>query len=359
MNQLAPYSRWRGAWVLWSMVIVTATAAGCAGERVQSALHPAGPAAKSVADLWWLLFLVLGVYSLAVFVLTLLAIFRRAPVKPTDRNSGRVFILMGGVVLPAVILVPLLVFSVSTTAALRNRDAALTIRVVGHRWWWEVEYPDHRIITANELIIPAGEPVKLELTSADVIHSFWVPQLHGKMDMLPGQTTEFWTQADSPGIYRGQCAEYCGLQHAHMGFVVKALSPERFVDWLSNPRVADPRFQDLPTTPTQSSHPQHERGERLFTQHGCHVCHAVDGTQSKGRVGPDLALLAQRETLAAGTLPNSLDNLIAWLADPQSIKPGANMPPTETTPENLREIAIYLLSLPRAPIGNIPGDVDE
>ncbi|MGV3486129.1 MAG: cytochrome c oxidase subunit II [Planctomycetaceae bacterium] len=308
---------------------------GCQGERVQSALHPSGPAADSVARLWWVLLVVLGGYSVAVFGLTLFAIFRQPRESEAPARDGRRFILIGGVILPALILVPMLIYSLSATAALRMRESGLTIRVVGHRWWWEVQYPDHDIAIANELYIPSGEPVRLELTSADVIHSFWVPQLQGKMDMMPGQTTAFWIQADKPGRYRGQCAEYCGLQHAHMAFVVEALPPERFVDWINRQQAGESK--------TLSAELQ--RGQDLFFKHGCAVCHAIEETDARGTAGPDLTRFAFRQTLAAGTLPNTTDNLLAWLADPQSIKPGANMPPTHATAEELKAIAAYLQSL--------------
>ncbi len=306
---------------------------GCQGERVQSSLHPEGPAAESVARLWWVMLTVLGLYTLGVFVLATIAVFRRPtqePKQPTNDREGRRFILIGGAILPTIILVPTLAYTVHTTSSLRMRDTGLTIRVVGHRWWWEVEYPDHRILTANELVIPMGEPVKLELSSADVIHSFWVPQLHGKMDMIPGTTTKFWLQADREGIYRGQCAEYCGLQHAHMAFVVKSLPPDKFVRWLENSASA--------TTVTEDG-----RGFQLFKKHGCSVCHAIQGTEAKGWSGPDLTLIATRETLAAGTIENTPQNLLQWLVTPQSIKPGVNMPATEASAEELQMIVDFLL----------------
>lgn len=315
--------------------VTIATLTGCQGERVQSALHPAGPAADSIARLWWVLLAVLGGYAIGVFVLTLVAIFRQPAEAASPGGEGRRFILIGGVILPAIILVPMLVYSLSATAALRMREGGLTIRVVGHRWWWEVEYPDHRIVIANELFIPVGEPVRLEVTSADVIHSFWVPQLQGKMDMMPGQTNAFWIQADKPGRYRGQCAEYCGVQHAHMAFIVEALPAEQFVDWISRQRssLELPLKGDL------------QLGKEMFFKHGCAVCHAIEGTAARGKVGPDLTRFASRQTLAAGTIPHTPENLLAWLADPQSIKPGANMPPTHATFEELKSIARYLQTL--------------
>lgn len=308
--------------------------AGCQGDRVQSALHPSSAAAAAVARLWWVLLVVLGLYSAAVFVLMLVGIFR-GPSEKKSPHGGRLFIVLGGIVLPSLILVPLLIYSLTTTAALQMQDTGLTIRVVGHRWWWEVEYPEQDILTANELYIPAGEPVRLELTSADVIHSFWVPQLHGKKDMLPEHTTAFWIEADRPGIFRGQCAEFCGVQHAHMAFVVEALPPEEFVEWVAS------RQQDAP----QPEAARLQQGQQAFFQHGCAVCHAVEGTAATGQVGPDLSFFGNRKTIAAATLPNTEENLLAWIADPQSIKPGANMPPTHAEAEDLQTIVEYLHSL--------------
>lgn len=308
---------------------------GCQGERLQSSLHPSSSAAAAIAQLWWVLLVILSLYSLATFALMLVAIFRRPAEDAAPPRDGRLFILLGGVILPAIILVPLLIYSLSTSAALRMPETGLKIRVVGHRWWWEVEYPDHSIVTANEIHIPAGEPVELELAASDVIHSFWTPQLHGKMDMLPGQTTSFWIEADRPGTYRGQCAEFCGVQHAHMAFVVEALPPEEFADWVAEQ-------QEVPDEPGTAAL---QRGRQAFFRHGCAACHAIRGTSAAGRAGPDLTSMGSRQTIAAATVPNNSENLLAWIADPQAIKPGANMPPTRAADDELRDIVQYLQSL--------------
>lgn len=353
-------------WSAWSAVGLGLLLPGCQGDRTQSALHPAGPAAEAVARLWWVLLLVLGVYSLVVFVLTLIAIFHQPQAETLSQTSdsskrpvrdGKTFILIGGVVLPALILVPLLVYSVSATAALRMRDSGLTIQVVGHRWWWEVIYQEQRIVTANELVIPVGEPVRLELTASDVIHSFWVPQLHGKTDMLPGQTTVSWLEASKPGIYRGQCAEYCGMQHAHMAFQVIALPPEEFVVWLNQhaaqtstasmgrTAAAAPAASTATTANERAQSTPASAGQQAFLKHGCAVCHTIQRTPAVGRAGPDLTLIAGRKTLAAATLPNTRDNLLAWLIDPQAFKPGVKMPPTHAPVKEIEAIVDYLLSL--------------
>ncbi len=213
---------------------------GCGG-REQSALHPAGPAASKIALLTWILVAAFGAVFLFVTALILVALFRKPRSESSPPPLGRTrFIVAGGVGLPVVVLIPLLVYSLETSSALRTPTQGPTVRVVGHMWWWEVHYPEHGIVTANELHIPTGERVRIELESADVVHSFWVPRLNGKRDMIPGIKNVTWIQADEPGVYRGQCAEYCGDQHAKMAFHVVALPPDEFRAWVSRaPAVAN------------------------------------------------------------------------------------------------------------------------
>lgn len=211
-----------------------------------------------------------------------------------------------------------------------NEDPVVTIRVTGNQWWWRVEYlspdPQRQFVTANQIHIPVGRPVHVELRSADVIHAFWVPALGGKMDMIPTQENETWLQADKAGVFRGQCTEYCGRQHAHMAFLVTAQPPKQFQDWW------DSQLEGSADPP------------RAFMQH-CAVCHAIRGTLAQGRVGPDLSHLMQRKTLAAGTLPNTLGYLSGWISNPQHIKPGNGMPTLELTTRELEAIRSYLLTL--------------
>lgn len=323
--------------VAWLTVAVLC---GCRGDHPQSSLQPAGPAAEAIADLWWIMLIVLGTYTLVVFLLTAVAIFKRPRSVSSStpyHNEGRKFILIGGAVLPALILAPTLAITVPTTSALRMKETGLTVQVTGHRWWWEVSYPNEAFKIANEVVIPVGEPVRIELISADVIHSFWIPSLHGKMDMVPGKTNLFWIQADQPGMYRGQCAEYCGTQHALMAFVVKALEPNEFVQWLQDKQSAESLTPDgLETNAVPI-------GFKLFLQHGCAACHAIQGTSAQGWAGPDLTYLAERETLAAGTIRNNSQNLLRWLENPQRIKPGVNMPATVARHDQLEAIVDYLL----------------
>jgi cytochrome c oxidase subunit 2 len=327
---------------------------GCGGEPVQSTLHPAGPAAADIAWLWWVMCGAFTAVFVLVLVLLVIAIFRSSggsspatagsdsPSEAVERMSpplGRTgFIVAGGVALPLAVLTPLFLASLHTSASQRPPQEALTVRVVGHMWWWEVRYPEHGIITANEIHIPVGRPVRLELTSADVIHSFWAPNLNGKRDMIPGLETVFEIQADAPGTYRGQCAEYCGVQHAKMAFLVIALPPDEFRAWLAERTAPGPE----PDTEQQ------QRGLRVFTSAGCIQCHAMDGAPPQGRskVGPDLTHLGSRRTIGAALLPNTRGNLAGWIADPQALKPGVKMPRTYLAADDLLALVDYLENRP-------------
>lgn len=302
-------------------------------EGVQSVLGPSGPAAEQIAELWWLMFGVATAVVVIVTVLLLLAIFWPRQSTPW---GGTPFIVVGGIVLPAVILVGLLIYTFSTMSALAapSRDA-LTIEVIGHRWWWEVRYPEEGVTTANELHVPAGQPVRLEVTAADVIHSFWVPELNGKMDLIPGQTNTFWIEAYEPGVYRGQCAEYCGTQHAKMAFLVVSEPQAAFDAWLEQQQQPAPE----PTSALV------REGQQIFLGSACVSCHTIEGTNASGNAGPDLTHLANRLTLGAGTISNSRANLAGWIVNSQAIKPGNKMPPMNLNPEDLQALLAYLESL--------------
>jgi cytochrome c oxidase subunit 2 len=343
--------------------------AGCAVNSGQSTLQPAGPAAAEIAWLWWLMCAVFTAVLVLVVVLLIIAI------TPSRRHASRLeqtgqqrdvppwgpngFVIAGGIVLPILILTPLSLISLRTSATLVAPREALTVRVIGHMWWWEVRYPDTGLVTANEIHIPAGEPVRLELASADVIHSFWVPSLHGKRDMIPGLETSFWIQADEPGIYRGQCAEYCGTQHANMALLVVALPREQFDAWLSS-GAGNPGHEKVfgyAPSPIQPSEAPREgkfansetnnaqRGHAVFMQAGCAQCHAIAGTQAKGNAGPDLTRMGRRATIGAALLPNTPGNLAGWIADPQALKPGVKMPRTYLSSNDLLALVMYLEDL--------------
>lgn len=320
------------------LLLITCVIAGCGGAP--AIFDAAGQAAREINRLWWLLFGLGTAVYLAVMGYLLLALYRRPPAlaegNPGWGGNTRT-VIWGGIVLPALILLIVYGFTVRTLWSLSARaaDAAVTIEVIGHQWWWEVHYPEQSLITANEITIPVGQPVRINLTSADVIHSFWVPQLHGKLDLIPGRTNTFWLEAERTGEYWGLCAEFCGTQHAKMRFLVVAVAPAEFAAWLA--------AQQTPPPPPTSALAQ--QGEQLFMARACAQCHAIAGTPANGRLGPDLTHLASRRTLAAGVLDNTVGNLGGWLIDPQHLKSGNLMPASLLTADELQAMLAYLQTL--------------
>ena len=315
---------------------------GCTG--MQSALDPAGPQASRISDLWWLFFAVCTVVFLLVIGFLLYAVGRRrreGQLEEPQAERRRVTAVSVAVAVTIVIMFVFLITSIRTGNRLAAFTASdpLTISVIGHQWWWEVHYsgdtPSQNMTTANEIHIPVGRPVLLKLTSQDVIHSFWVPNLHGKRDLIPGHETTLWVQADRPGVFRGQCAEFCGHQHAHMAFVVVAEPPEQFSAWLDRQRQpASPPTDEL-----------RQQGQAVFVTGACALCHSVQGTDASAQVAPDLTHIASRQALAAGTVPNTRGYLAGWILDPQTVKPGAKMPSTSLTAEELHALLAYLEGL--------------
>jgi cytochrome c oxidase subunit II len=309
--------------------------AGCHAKHSQSMLHPASSASEQIFWLWWFLLVVCTAVFVWVLGLMAMAIFRRSREPTAVSPLGDRFIIISGVIIPTVILLAILLVSLRTQVALSIPETDLTIEVTGHQWWWEVRYPEEGIVTANELYIPAGEPVRLKLLAADVIHSFWVPNLQGKTDMIPGVTNWMWIEADRPGTYRGQCAEYCGVQHALMALVVVALPRDEFEQWIVERQEPAPE----PSTDRQ------RRGREVFVE-ACNNCHAVTDTPAVGElVGPDLTHIGSRQTLGAGLLPNHRGNLAGWISNPQALKPGNRMPRTHLEAEDLHALVEYLESL--------------
>jgi len=314
-------------------------------QQSHSVLNPSSPQTRLIDRLWDAMYLV----SAAVFVLVVLALlmsaFRRRGSEAPETDPGRERSLTTAVsvatALTVLILFGFLVYDVAVGRQLTRGfgKEALQVRVVGHQWWWELQYRDsvahNWFTTANELHIPVGRPVVLELLSTDVIHSFWPPAISQKRDLIPGKDNSLWLQADTPGVYRGQCAEYCGQQHAKMGFLVIAQRPDSFASWLAGQR-------DTALTPTTELA---RRGQEVFLASSCVMCHAIAGTPAGSRVGPDLTHLASRRTIAAGTLPNSRGNLAGWIIDPQKIKPGTRMPPNQLKPADLQALLEYLETL--------------
>lgn len=307
-------------------------------------LRPASRPAHTLAVLgWWLLAISLAVVII-IGVLELIPIIRQrgrtladTPLIDTPPNTRWIVV---GVVLTALTLMGSFAYSMVVMGKTVRPDerAALTIEIVGHRWWWEARYPrtesSEAFTTANELHVPVGVPVKIQVASGDVIHSFWIPRLHGKIDVVPGQRNQFWIRADSAGRYRGQCAEYCGLQHSNMAVYVTAESDGDFRKWLA----AQARPASIPREP------QAARGREDFVEK-CALCHTVRGTEAKGVIGPDLTHVASRATLAAGTITNTRGNLAGWVVNAPSIKPGVEMPRIPLEPDELHAVVSYLETL--------------
>ena len=312
-------------------------------------LQAMGPQAGHFVDLWRIFLVVCMVVFGAVLAALLLAL-RRAPrvdvpVPPDLRTVNQpepgprrhVIVAVTAAVLGLLALLVASVFTDRALARLPLKDA-IHIEVTGHQWWWTVKYlgdPQDTFVTANEIHVPVGRPVIVQLKSDDVIHSLWVPSLAGKKDLIPGRTAVMTFRADQPGLYRGQCAEFCGLQHAFMAFNVQAEPPEQFEAW---------RKQQL-TPPAPPADAGALRGQAVFQSSSCAMCHAVAGTLAGAQHAPDLSHVASRQTLAAGTLPNTPAQLAAWIADPQKFKPGTTMPATPLSGEDLAALVAYLGTL--------------
>jgi cytochrome c oxidase subunit II len=327
--------------LIWSAGILLN---GCSGP--QSSLDPHGPDADTLATLFWNF---TGFLTL-VWIATMFALLFALRPRPesardplaSEQNAEK------GMVLTVSIATALTVISIATLTVVSygaqrvlfsDRDSSLSIEVTGHQWWWEVRYEDPRpaqtFATANEIHIPVATPVILKLASSDVIHSFWVPSLAGKLDLIPGRTNELRIQADKPGIYRGQCAEFCGWQHAHMAMLVVAHTQDEFEAW----RAA----QVSPARPPADA--EQKRGQEIFLKSPCVMCHQIRGTPAGGKVAPDLTHVGSRRTIAAAALPNTRGNLAAWIVDPQGIKPGVHMPLIKLEADEIQPLAAYLEGL--------------
>jgi cytochrome c oxidase subunit 2 len=330
--------------------LALAAPAAASAAPFQNALLPAGPQAQNIHTLWLVLLVVCTIVFVAVLAAVILSLWRApradehtAPdlthMRAAEPALSRAVTIALGVSLVGLLV--LMAASVVTDRALAQLPLArgLAIEVTAHQFWWQAKYeadePSLEFDTANELHVPVGRPVIIKLQSKDVIHSFWVPNLHGKKDLIPGRITTIKFRADKPGVYRGQCAEFCGYQHAKMAFLVIAEEPEAYERWVAAQR----RTAHEPADAIQ------KRGQQVFLTAQCVMCHAIKGTTAEGRVAPDLTHLASRRTIAAGTLPNTRGNLGGWILDPQGVKPGANMPPTALAPDDLQALLQYLESL--------------
>jgi cytochrome c oxidase subunit II len=319
------------------LLVCALLVAGCSG--VQSALDPAGGDAQRLYSLTIVMTIGATIIFLGVTALLLYAVF--APPGRRAWLGTRRTIIYGGIAFPIVVLSLLLPYGL---IVMRDTDVpvagALPIEVTGEQYWWRVRYPAHQnraeFVTANEIVVPVGQPVTISLTAADVIHSFWIPSFGGKVDMIPGRMNRLSFTAERPGVYRGVCAEFCGDQHARMAFDVVAMTPAEFDAWRAV-QAQPARQPDLPLI---------ERGRQLFISGGCGSCHLVRGTEANGLFGPDLTHVGSRRTIGAGQFPNNVGTLAGWIANTQHIKPGARMPSYGSlSGEDLRALAGYMESL--------------
>lgn len=339
-------ARWQGLVVVFVGFLITAA---CSGPQAQSAMRPASETAQQLQDLfegifWW---------AVAVFAIVegalLLTVLRfrsgrgEAVAQPPKHVHGNTLVELAWTLAPAVVLVMIAVPTITTIWVVDRPTTdpdALVIEVVGHQWWWEFRYPEFDIVTANELHLPVGRTIDLRLTSADVIHSFWIPQLAGKRDVVPGHENTLWFAADSVGTYIGQCAEFCGLSHALMKLEAVVDEPEAFAAWV--------RTQSAPAPALDEQDPLAalvDQGREALMRTGCIACHRIDGTAAQGVLGPDLSHVGSRRTIAAGILANTSENMERWLRDPPAVKPGSLMPNLQLADDDVRSLTAYLLSL--------------
>jgi cytochrome c oxidase subunit 2 len=326
----------RGRWTIFALSLATS---GCAALPL-SYLDSRAPVGGELAQLGWGL-LIISILVIVIIAALLIGAIQRGTRVSDDaqlavrRDSGGMQWIYVGVGISSVVLAASVIWTLLTLKAVAqpaDQVAPLTIGINAHQWWWEADYRPHdsegNFSTANEIHIPVGVPVRLELRSADVIHSFWVPKLTGKTDVIPGRVNSMWIESNAPGIYRGQCAEYCGVEHALMGFRVVAEPVANFRAWqtrqIQGPALAAAR-----------------PGYALFAAH-CGACHDVRGTSSGGVYGPDLTNLAERRTLAAGVLQNNPQNLAYWIHHAQEVKPGSQMPDIPLSDDETRQIVRYL-----------------
>jgi cytochrome c oxidase subunit II len=322
-------------------LLLAVVAAGCGGT--QSTLDPKSRASDEIATLWWwMLLIACVVFAGALGLIGIAWVRRRRPGLPVvDDSGGRNLglVVLFGICIPITVNVALFVvanfFVIKQTEAPAATTTPMTIQVVGRQWFWEVRYPGTGAVTANEIHIPAHTRVNVVATTDDVIHSFWVPQLNRKIDMIPGRRNRVLLSSDTPGRYRGQCAEFCGLEHAHMAMYVYVQEPADFRRWLRTEAAA----ARAPAGAAASA------GRDAFTSDQCASCHTIRGTAARGRVGPDLTHVGSRASIAALTLPNTSAALAAWLRDPQHVKPGNRMPDLDLSDRAIRSLVAYLEGL--------------
>ena len=331
----------RGGARLTAVAIVAAVAID-----LPSGLAPRGPAGDALVSLWWAMFWLAAAIFIGVCVLLAVSLVRRRD-RPLEGDGlagerylggGNLLILGGGVVLPVIVVLVLTVLMVTTgrdVRALAGDADPLVVEVTGHQFWWDVRLPESGVRTANEIPMPVGRTIEVHVTSADVIHSFWVPQLGPKIDLTPGERNVLRLQADEPGVYRGMCTEFCGIQHALMHVIVVAMPADEFDAWVAA-RV------EPPAPPTDALV---EQGQGVFQTAQCAVCHTVSGVSPDTDLGPDLTHFGGRLTLGAGARPNERSHLVEWIRDPHTVKQGNHMPASRLSDDDLRALVAYLESL--------------
>ncbi len=322
--------------ILSLSTLLTLVLGSCTSDS-PSFLNPSGPDAAWQRGLWWILFAIATVIFFEVILIMAYGAWRKPSDSELDERHdfGTPMLWIGGIILPLIILATTLGLTVDGMLTVSDPPSNLTIQVIGHQWWWEVRYPSERIVTANEIHIPTGQRVRIELTSADVIHDFWVPQISSKIDAIPGQTNTINLDASTAGSFRGECLVYCGLQHANMNFLVVAQPPSDYDAWVS--------METAP--PVAPASTELNQGQQIFLSSSCVYCHTVAGTSANGTTGPDLTHVGSRQYIAAGVLPNTPGTLGGWIENPQQIKPGNLMPPSEFSGPDLQLLIEYLRSL--------------
>ncbi|MEE8596098.1 MAG: cytochrome c oxidase subunit II [Gemmatimonadota bacterium] len=331
--------------LMFAALAIASVAAACGGDFPQSSLLPQSDVAREIDSLfrgifWWAMVVFVVVEGALIVAIIR---FRERPGAPKPRPvHGHTLLEIGWTLAPAIILI---FIGVPTMITLWRIDrpperSEVRVEVVGHQWWWEFNYPDLGITTANELHVPVGKTVDLRLRSADVIHSFWFPRVAGKRDLVPGRVNQLWFTPDSVGVYPGQCAEFCGTSHALMAMRLHVEAEEDFERWVEQQLREAVEVEEAGDDPLVSA-----GRDLFFGAGGCISCHQIRGTVAAGILGPDLTHVGGRGTIAAGVLENTLDNLASWIKDPHDVKPGNLMLDMGLDDEQTRQIAAYLLSL--------------
>jgi cytochrome c oxidase subunit II len=342
------HKRWRLASLLPLLIALTLAACGQTDvsqvDHTPNVLDPRGPSAYAESNLFWFILIVSTFVFVVVVSVLLYSIirFRARPGAPEPRQlHGNTKLEIGWTIVPSVILLGVLVMTITTMFQIQQPASAntITVNAIGHQWWWEFQYPDEHVVTADEMWVPTGTVVHINLISNNVIHSLWVPQLTGKTDVIPGHDNTMWLQADSTGWFRGECAEFCGTQHAHMDFLVHAVSSADYQAWIQQ--------QQAPAA--QPTDALAQAGAKYFAASPCIGCHMINGVTSgngAGLIGPNLTHFGSRQWIAGGVVNNTPQNLAAWIHDAQAVKPGSDMPAfTNLSQSQIDELVAYLESL--------------